>query len=377
MKRLFAAWCVGIAAAAVAVPAALILPQPACADSWMSPETIVTLSPSGRCRLTVAPGEPSSPAGQSPGGRRFPYAVLERRTPDGGWHAIWRRDLINEIAPTDSYVSASGRYVATLDNWYSTGFGDDAIVIYDTHRGTVRHFGLRAMLGEPYFLTLPRSISSIRWRENARILGEALLVPVATPDDRRTVEFAIDLARGTAAPLDSHAWQMAQKEAEPILAHIRAAERVAEAEQRAPLRAPATRDERDWHRYLAEAYFRLTPGPHNSYPNVSFLPAPAAPDYAESLGWLGGSLREMPGETHLLASPDSLNLANVLVVEAGKFRPGALRGTTIYVAIGASLWPRIHAAFSATGAMLIRIDTATPIPQRPERMPGSEQRLEE
>jgi hypothetical protein len=373
MKRLFAAWCVSIAAAAVAVPAALILPQPACADSWMSPETIVTLSPSGRCRLTVTPGEPSSPTGQPPGGRRVPNAVLEQRTPDGSWHSIWRRDLINEIAPTDSYVSASGRYVVTLDNWYSTGFGDDAIVIYDTHRGTVRHFGLRAMLGEPYFLTLPRSVSSIQWRENARILGEALIVPVATPDDRRTVEFAIDLARGTAAPLDSHGWQMAQKEAEPILAHIRAAE----AEQRAPLRAPATNDERDWHRYLAEAYFRLTPGPHNSYPNISFLPVPTAPDYAESLGWLVGALREMPGQTHLLASPAPLNLANVLVAEAGTFRPGALRGTTIYVAIGPDLWPRIRAAFSATGAELIRIDTATPIPQRPERMPDPRQPLDD
>lgn len=207
MKRLLAAWCIGIAAAGIAAPAALILPQPACADSWMLPETETRPTPGGKCRITVVPRDLSSqldyfldkvdgkqPAGQRPGGPDAPQALIENRAPDGSWHPIWRRALINDVAPVDFYLSASGRYVVTLDNWHSMGFGDRAVVIYDTRGGPARHFDLRALLGRDYVATLPRSVSSMRWRGDAYIRGEALVIPVITPEGEHKVEIALDLA---------------------------------------------------------------------------------------------------------------------------------------------------------------------------------------
>lgn len=237
------------------------------------------------------------------------------------------------------------------------------------------------MLGKRYLQVLLSPATFIQWRSfgrrHARVGGEALIVPVLTPDVQGTVEFAIDLAHGTAAPLDSFAWRKAQKEAEPVLADIRAARRADYDAQRSPLRAPTTAEERDWEPYLAEAYFRLVPDSQYRYPKVSFLPRASAPDYPASLAWLVGLLREKADWRQVIASPDSGNLADLLVAEAGQFAPGALRETHLYIAIGPDLWPRIRAAFAQTGARLVRIDTRTSIPQRPDRMPDPRQLLDD
>ncbi|WP_342248885.1 hypothetical protein [Sphingomonas sp. OTU376] len=383
MKRLLTAWCIGIAAVGITVPAALILPQPACADSWMPPETETILTPGGKCRLTVFPRDLSSqldyfsdkvdgkePAGQQPGGSDAAHALLERRGPDGRWHPIWRRELINDVAPVYSYVSASGRYVVTLDNWHSTGLGDRTIVIYDTHGGTPRRFELRTLMGDDYVATLPRSVSSMQWHGDARICREALIIPVTTPDGEHEVEIALDLSTGSITPVDDFEWRKARAAAGPALAVLRASLRARYEAQRSPIHAPRNADEFGWHHYLEEVWFRTAPDWREYYPTITVLRLPTAADYAPSLGWMHEAFADRFDNWPLMfGSADQANLANVLVVEARQLRPGALRGNRVYVAIDEALWPRIHAALAPSGATLIRLDPATPIPQRQERMP--------
>jgi hypothetical protein len=243
MRRGLIASCLGIAAIALAVPAALVWASPACADSWLLPETTTYLSPSKGCRLTVVPRdledqlayfegklEGSEQAGQRPGGSPKATATLERRLPDGRWERLWAGTLVNDVAPVDALVSDDMDYVVTFDNWHSIGYGDDAIAIYDIANGGIRTFSVEKLLGAGYFAALPHSVSSVDWRGDARIQGGQLVIDILVPsestnrDSRRHVALAIDLASGRISERSPAAWRDAKASAERVNATRRAAD---------------------------------------------------------------------------------------------------------------------------------------------------------
>ena len=49
-------------------------------------------------------------------------------------------------------------------------------------------------------------------------------------------------------------------------------------------------------------------------------------------------------------------------------RPGWLHGVRLFIVAHAADWPGLIRVMGPSGATLIRIDPATPIPQRPDRL---------
>lgn len=363
------------------------------ADSWMPPSVQHYDSADGNWRLTVYPRELTSQlayfedkvadkpnAGGVPGdSQRSAMGHMERRT-RGGWETVWKLPLANEVSPVDAVVSNRGEAV-TLDNWHSMGWGDDAIVIYSANGDQLGKFGLAGFLPKPYLRSLPRSVSSIHWRGDARIdeaRGE-LVVPVVVPtvkgmeggeDDDSSVDIRFRLADGSLVPPSGKAWDDALASA----ARADARRKELEAEQRrrflSPLSAPVEGDERAWHGYLVEAFFRLDPEWEEGYPATQVVPLPKAKNFALLSRYLREALvDDGSAEGALMIAALSQDvLVKTLQEHAKLVKPGFLAKARIYVAADDAHMPAVRAALAHTGAQLIQLDIAGSIPQRKERL---------
>lgn len=100
--------------------------------------------------------------------------------------AVWHQDLINQKAPVKALVSNDGRYVVTLDNWASVGYGVDVVVVYDQHGALSKRVNLETVSPYPinqYF----RSISSLWWRCGATLPNNNSLELCFVDKDKHTV----------------------------------------------------------------------------------------------------------------------------------------------------------------------------------------------
>jgi hypothetical protein len=365
------------------------------ADSWAPPQVETYFSTDKRFRLTVTPRELAGPLpyfegkqrgddkpGQAPGSKETaPRGLFEQSIGNGGWRTVWQRDLVNDVAPVSALVSSTGTYVVTFDNWHFMGFGDDAVVVYGPHGSLIRAFGLDDILPDYYVKALPRSVSSLHWSGDHTIdqPGGMVMLKVVVPTDRQSpadteayIDVGIELATGTVRPPTDGSWERALADAARARRAQEAAEAAEDARFRAPLVAPTTTAEVDWHHYLQEAFFRLDPDWDDGYPTVQILRDPRAADYAPSETWLRKALtaERLPGVGAIMiaspASPD--NLVKVLTAIIRTMKPDALKGTRLYAAVPASHRARIAATLAPTGVSFIPLDPTVPIPQRPERL---------
>jgi hypothetical protein len=388
VKRGLIASCLGVAALALAVPAALVWAAPACADSWPMPETTAYFSPSKGCRVTVVPldfesqleyfeaklNDTEKTKPRLDGG---PRATLERRLPGGRWERIWSHALVNDVAPVDALVSDGMNYVVTFDNWHSTGYGDDTVAIYDIATGGVRTLSAEKLVGTDFFAALPHSISSVDWRGTALIAGSDLVIDILVPSEReytapkRYVRLAIDLASGAATERNASAWKEARASADRVNAAARAYEQAQRVGRIAPLLAPWTGREVDWHDYLREAFWRVDPDWIEGYPATNVLLARSAPNYHHSVGWVTDGLRD-GGDVRMFAGADEADLLEVLERGLAPLPRGTLRDTRIYVVASEAARPHLTSTFAPSRAKLVLLDPARPIPQRPERLPRAD-----
>lgn len=372
------------------VATGLTVPQSARADQWMPPQIEVYLSPDEATRLTVVPRGIASPlayfrdkvdgrekAGQRKGGNDQPRAQLERRDEAGVWKVVWVRPLVNDVSPVSAIVENSGSHFVTFDNWHSAGFGSDVIVIYDQDGKLIRSLGLSDILPDEYIKALPRSVSSIWWSGDHKIVGNDLIVSVVVPSEdgpgseRTYVELDVDLKSGDPVNPSGASWDEALASARRK--NIKTAEWEAKRhkEMMVPLVAPTSGMMRDWESYLDEAFYRIAKDWSQVSPLAYALPASRdSVEYKEALKRIRGILNEHGSSDYalLFGSPESANFTAVLEAEAKKVGRGKLKATQVYVAIGVEFWPRLQAAFASSGAKLIRIDPAVAIPQNPERL---------
>ena len=75
---------------------------------------------------------------------------------------VWKKNLINMIAPTDGYVTNDGKYFVTIDNWYSMGYGIDVMVVYNSKGEMLKRYNLEDISPIP-INDFMFSISSIHW----------------------------------------------------------------------------------------------------------------------------------------------------------------------------------------------------------------------
>jgi len=376
--------------------ALLCLPSLARADSWAPATRQTYFSADQNVRFTVEPRQIESPlaffkdkmkdknlAGQQRGGPVKAEGRLERRGPDGSWTTLWRKPLVNDVAPVSALVANDGAHVITFDNWHSLGWGDDAVVIYGADATLVRAMPLTAFLPEDYVAVLPHSVSSIHWRGDSSlsVAGDRLTLSAAIPPEgdnpevRDFVRIEIDLATGRVIPPAGPAWEAALAQAQRVATAQRAYEAARIKALIDPLYGPKTQEEREWHDYLREAFMRTTAGWMNDSTSTTVLRNPAAEDYRASETWVLDAFKEgRKGDAISIASvgpPD--NLVRVLGDAARAVKPGALKGARLYIVTTDQDRDRIAAILAPTGAKFIQLDPTRPIPQRKERIPGSEE----
>lgn len=147
------------------------------ADQWLpaTPETYS--SRHGVYRLTIFPKQldgalpyfqdkatGKKPAGQSLKGRTRCEATLERLVDGlGRYEQLWRKPLVNDVAPVSALVSDVDGSFVTFDNWHSMGWGDDVIVIYAGSGALKKKLALTDIMSEADFNKFPRTASSIWW----------------------------------------------------------------------------------------------------------------------------------------------------------------------------------------------------------------------
>lgn len=392
----------------------VLIPSSAFADSW-APATVETYqSANGEFRLTVIPRELESSLdyfegsvagldqpGQARGGSGQATGILERKLDGGGWNQVWLEPLVNGVAPVRAIVSDSGRYVVTFDNWHFIGMGDQTVVIYDRQGTLVRSLALTDFLPEDYVMALPRTTSSTHWGGDHRFSedGQRLILQIVVPGDGRPfedgefVELEIVLETGEPIEPSGEAWAAARRAAEPIV-QARLAERREYLEwMTAPLRAPTGDDPWEWHRFLREAFYRLDPNWESEGPRIVYVGSPNEDDYRQELDWLRrdflapqpddgmetddslddlAMFEDLFGSIPVIGSADSQNLARLLVDLAAEIPARKLHETRLYLVLPEPAEAHVAEAFAPSGARVIVIDPAVPIPQRPERVPESD-----
>lgn len=356
---------------------AMIAVASARADSWLMPVVTTYESADVSARFTVTPRDIQSQLSYFEGRAQGepPHGLLEIRDDAGQWSRVWDGPLVNEVAPVRALVAPAGRYVVTFDNWHMVGFGENVVVIYDVSGRVVRSLSLADLLPPGYIEALPRSVSSMAWGGEHRLLDDVLLLQIVVPgEDARTyVELPIELSTGRVKTPQTAAWAEALAQGERVAANNRASAARADAAFRAPLVAPATPDEREWHLYLVELFFRLRTSDDPGYPAVDVLRSPQRGDYAASEGWLCEKFHEESGPDLMLASPASPE--NLLrVVRQCLQSPYAAALERIYVVIPLQYRASMTDALAPTRAEIITLDPTTPVPQRPERIARRDRR---
>jgi hypothetical protein len=281
------------------------------------------------------------------------------------------------VSPVSALVADGGAYVVTFDNWHSVGFGDDVIVIYDQNGKLLKSLSLADILPGEYVKALPRSVSSLWWAGEHRIVGTDLVLSIVVPSedafggDRTYVEMHIDLTTGQPITPRGTAWDNALASARRENIKTAQWEEKRRKEMMIPLVAPTSREVTGWDNYLQEAFWRTAKDWSSVTPLTFVLPSvhePAA--YASAVKEIRDILNEGFDSDYVVmfGSPFAEDLAATLEREGMKIGRGKLKDSRIYIAIGAEFWPRISAAFASSGAKLIRIDPTIPIPQNPERL---------
>ena len=368
---------------------------PVRADSWMLPTEHSITSHDGHWRLTVTPRSLSSQldyfkdadegerrAGGVPGGTDSAYGHMQRREGDR-WTEVWKAPLLNDVAPVDMLVSHDGVLV-TFDNWHSMGHGNTAIVIYDGAGKPTCQWSLDDLLPVAYVNNLIRSVSSIQWRGEPSIEPDThrVRIPVAIPVDTSTraskavmeraienpefITLGIDLQNCAVLPPKRDKWERAAAAATAAQENMDLDEKDRKAGFNAPLRVPVDADEDAWNKYLAQALPRVmdSAGEYIPIEDIVFVPADDAernPHRRDPRS----RLREVArgDSTIIVGSPSQQALVDALKDVGKEIRPGALASTTIVLVVDDEHHAQAASAIAASGARLVQVDPAKPLPQ--------------
>lgn len=373
----------------IATVFALLFSFSAIADSWAPAQIKSYFSTDKTIRVIVTPREiehalayfsdkvdGKEPAGQKLGGQDNANIVLEKLGPDGKWSIIWQRPLLNDVAPVEALVSKSGKFVVTFDNWHSTGYGDNVVVIYGADGDLVRSMQLTDFLPNELIQALPASTSSLHWSGRHVITDDEtkLILKVRVPggegffDQAEYFDVSIDLPTGAPLPIASDKLAMAISASEAVNADRRKQNEERRQYLTQPLLGPSVNEETEWHKYLDEAFLRLTNDWRVDFTSTTVLRLPTAKDYNPSKKWVRAQLRSVYGDNVAFASLSQPNLISVLRAEVSKIKPGKLAHLTIYLALDDAHWNEAVAIFKTSGAKLVQLDPSKPIPQNPERL---------
>ncbi|MEW6251755.1 MAG: hypothetical protein AB1716_14010 [Planctomycetota bacterium] len=141
-------------------------------------------SASGSYLLRVEPGRPGRED------RPCEAVLLARGGESSAERAVWRRTLVNDVAPLRAFIRDDGRFVITLDE-FRRGGARHAVVIYGARGELLRHFLLQDLLQRDDWPHVRTGRRELKWLEGARFAF----------DDPRE-QFVITLAWGRTVRID-------------------------------------------------------------------------------------------------------------------------------------------------------------------------------
>lgn len=97
---------------------------------------------------------------------------------------IWDKKLINRVAPVNVIVGNDGKSIVTFDNWFSTGYGTEVMVLYDQNGNLEKRYNLEDIT--PFPIDNYRfSVSSIHWNCGAKyVSNDEIEICFRTEDGR-------------------------------------------------------------------------------------------------------------------------------------------------------------------------------------------------
>jgi hypothetical protein len=366
---------------------------PAHADSWAMPETTTYVSANGQYRLTVVPRQLDSQLGYFEAKARGD-TLAESKGPtgrveqlrQGNWVQIWSRPLVNEVAPVRALAADDGGRVVTFDNWHSTGFGVHVVVIYGADGALVRSLRLDQIVPAYFVDALPRSVSSIQWRGgDPRFVGDMIELAVSEPRKDHGGEGSfvvrIALADGRVEPIAPET--LAKVGPDMCAAHADSVRNFNAylSFERGDLIYTGSGNKDGWQRYLANAVERLRPreAPKENESGTDRLAGiwgETTFELLDSGAYMEDDFRDqfrsalaapMPDlSRRWFASRDQDRMVAEIERTAKKIKAGQLVGVDMYFFADGAHWQRIRDALAASGAQLVQVDPAIPIPPRSE-----------
>lgn len=127
-------------------------------DEWFAEKKYEVFSEDGKYKFVVIPNaKPESGPGSCKG-------VLMRVDSNNATE-VWSRYLINNVMPLDAFVTNSGEYVVTMDEYHQVG--DFPVVIYD-RGGRVNYVhNIESLTLREDLEHISRSVSSFWWSEDS------------------------------------------------------------------------------------------------------------------------------------------------------------------------------------------------------------------
>lgn len=80
------------------------------------------------------------------------------------YRLIRELSLVNPVRPVDVLISDDGRYLVTFDDYYTVGYGENVIVVYDLKEGSTTPIRLEAFLSMAQIDDFEKTASSLPWR---------------------------------------------------------------------------------------------------------------------------------------------------------------------------------------------------------------------
>lgn len=111
--------------------------------------------------------------------------ILERRNKKGDYELMWRRPLVNRVAPVSVFISEIDPEVVTFDDWFQVGTSSNTVVIYSAIGRIVGRHALGDIIPGSEIQQLEHSVSSVVWREKVTVDTESnrlvLTIPKSGP----------------------------------------------------------------------------------------------------------------------------------------------------------------------------------------------------
>ena len=100
---------------------------------------------------------------------------------------IWEKTLLNEVCPVDVIVANDGLSIATFDNWFSKGHGENVFTVYNNKGNVYAKYRLKDIspINISNYLT---SVSSINWYKNAHYISNDRLVITFICADKNEIQ---------------------------------------------------------------------------------------------------------------------------------------------------------------------------------------------